>query len=65
MGVLLESYEVTGDWGRWEGVMINGGARVREVEEAEEEPGVELGVSLGDVVEAADEGDDGKAGVLG
>ena len=38
-----------------------GEATVREVEEAEEEPGVDLGVSLGDVVEAADEGDDGEA----
>ena len=41
-----------------------GEAPVREVEEAEEEPGAELGVSLGDVVEAADEGDDGEANRL-
>ena len=38
-----------------------GEAAVREVEEAEEEPGAELGVCVGDVVEAADEGDDGEA----
>ena len=31
------------------------------VQEAEEEPGGELGVCGGDVVEAADEGDDGEA----
>ena len=37
MGVLLESYEVAGDWRRRDGAMIDGGARVREAEEAEED----------------------------
>ena len=38
-----------------------GEAAVREVEGAEEGPGTELGVSLSNVVEAADEGVDGEA----
>ena len=32
MGVLLESYEVVGDWRQREGVMIDGGTQVREAE---------------------------------
>ena len=38
-----------------------GEAAVCEVEEAEEELGTTIGISLGNVVEEADEGDDGEA----